>query len=490
MGKLIFEKDNKVPCSYIRKPDLDIKEPSNFIPKEFLRKELNLPSPGELEVVRHYANLSELNFCVDKNFYPLGSCTMKYNPKINEELANLENFLNIHPYQDNKDLQGALELIYNLEKILCEITGMSRFTFQPSSGAQGELTGLLMIKKYHKIKKNKKYKVIVPVSSHGTNPASIAMCGYEAVNVETTKDGLVDIDKLNNLVDESVAAMMLTNPNTLGLFEEDILKIKDIIHKVGAFLYYDGANFNALLGITKPSIMGFDIIHLNLHKTFSTPHGCGGPGLGAVGVSKEFVDFLPVPIVDKKGEKFYLNYNIKNTIKRVRSFVCNFSVLVKAYSYLLRLGSNGLSDIAYFAVLNANYIKERLKQYYELASEKPCMHEVVFSCKKQKEKGITAFDIAKSLIDYGIHPPTIYFPLIVKEAIMIEPTETENRKTLDYFIDAMIKINEEIDKNPDKIKNSPHKAPVRRVDEVKAARELDLAYKPKDFPNFCDNRDV
>ncbi|MEM7816521.1 MAG: aminomethyl-transferring glycine dehydrogenase subunit GcvPB [Candidatus Aenigmatarchaeota archaeon] len=477
--KLIFEKGTiSQSTNYIPKPSIPIYPPKNFIDKEFLRDELNLPSLGELEVIRHYTNLATLNFSVDANFYPLGSCTMKYNPKINEELANFENFLNLHPYQKEKYFQGALELIYNLEKLLCEITGMARFSFQASSGAQGELIGMLIIKKYHQMKGNKKTKVIIPDSSHGTNPATSAMCGYQTLVVESTPDGLIDLERLKNLLDKEVAAIMLTNPNTLGIFEENILKIAEMVHKVGGLLYYDGANFNPLLGITTPALMGFDLIHLNLHKTFSAPHGCGGPGAGAVGVRKELVDFLPVPIVDKKRNNFYFNYNLKHSIGKVRSFYGNFIVLIKAYAYILRLGRNGLLRVAQNSILNANYLKEKLKNHFIIASPKPCMHEVVISCIKQKEKGITALDIAKRLIDYGIHPPTMYFPLIVKEALMIEPTETENKATLDNFIEVMLKILKEIEENPENFKNTPLNAPVKRVDEVRAARYLDLRWYP------------
>lgn len=478
--KVIFDKTSEGrKTGYIKKPAISLKKPGELLPQDTLRADLNLPSLGELDVVRHYTNLSRLNLSVDTNFYPLGSCTMKYNPKINEELAALSGFLNIHPYQQEDCIQGALELIYGLEKLLCEITGMDRFTFQASSGAQGELTGMLMIRQYHKLNKNKKRKVIVPDSSHGTNPATSSMCGYETVVVESKADGLIDLDKLKKVLDNEVAAIMLTNPNTLGLFEENILEISEMIHKAGGLLYYDGANFNPLLGITNPALMGFDVIHLNLHKTFSTPHGCGGPGAGAVGVNGKLLDFLPCPLVDKKDDKFYFNYKIKHSIGKLRAFYGNFSVLVRAYAYLLRLGKEGLPRVAQNATLNANYIKAKLKSQYNTASDKPSMHEVVFSCVKQKEKGISALDIAKRIIDFDMHPPTMYFPLIAKEALMVEPTETENKETLDYFIDTMLKINKEIDENPQELKDAPHRTPVKRVDEVKAARNPDLRWKPK-----------
>ncbi len=476
--KLIFDRNKSLEEStYVRQPDIPICDPQDFLPQEVLRKDISLPEVGELDVVRHFLSLASLNFSVDTNFYPLGSCTMKYNPKINEKVASLQGFTNIHPYQNPENLQGALELIYDFEQLLCEITGMKRFTFQPSSGAQGELAGMLMIKKFHQVNGNEKTKVIIPDSAHGTNPATASMCGYQTVVVESNSDGLVDIDKLKSLVDDKVAAIMLTNPNTLGLFEENILEISEIIHKAGGLLYYDGANFNPLLGITKPSLMGFDVIHLNLHKTFSTPHGCGGPGAGVVGVLESLVQYLPVPLVSKVDNKFYIDYDVENSIGRGRSFYGNFGVLIRAYAYILRLGKDGLLGVAHNSVLAANYVKEKLKNHYEIVYPKKCMHEVVLSCCKQKEKGASALDIAKRLIDFGIHPPTMYFPLIVKEALMVEPTETESRKTLDDFIKAMIDIDKEIDTDLEKVKNSPHTMPVKRVDEVRAARFPDLRWK-------------
>ncbi|MBU1121379.1 MAG: aminomethyl-transferring glycine dehydrogenase subunit GcvPB [Candidatus Omnitrophota bacterium] len=475
--KLIFEKGSEGrKNSYVKKPSFDIVEPNQIIPEKFLRQDLPLPSLGEFEVVRHYTNLANLNFSLDANFYPLGSCTMKYNPKVNEELASLDGFIKLHPYQREDTIQGALELIYSLEDILCEITGMKKFTFQASSGAQGEFIGMAIIKKYHDSKGSRRSKVIVPDSSHGTNPATAALCGYDVVVVDSNDKGLVDLDKLAKLVDDDTAAIMLTNPNTLGLFEENICQISELIHKKGGLLYYDGANFNPLLGITNPVLMGFDVMHLNFHKTFSTPHGCGGPGAGAVGVVPELVDFLPIPVVAKKNNKFYFDYKIKHTIGRVRSFYGNFSVLIKAYVYLLMLGKEGLLRVAQNSVINANYIKEKLKGHYSLAYNSRCMHEVVFSCDKQKEKGVSALDISKRLLDYKIHPPTMYFPLIVKEALMVEPTETESKDTLDYFIKVMIEIDKEINQNPDKLKNSPHTMPVKRVNEVAAARFPNLKY--------------
>lgn len=476
--KLIFQIDNGSKNSaYIAKSLVPPVKPEDVFGQNFLRKELNLPQLGELEVIRHYSQLAKLNFSVDTHFYPLGSCTMKYNPKINECLAGLEGFKAIHPYQEPQAVQGALELIYHLNMLLCEITGMKQFSFQASSGAQGELAGLLMIRKFHEAAGNKKTKVIIPDSAHGTNPATASMCGYEVVVVDSDQEGLVDVEKLRAIVDDQCAAIMLTNPNTLGLFEENILAIAEIIHQKGGLLYYDGANFNPLLGITNPAKMGFDVIHLNLHKTFSTPHGCGGPGSGAVGVGQRLLDYLPTPIVAKKDDSYYLNYSLNNSIGPLRTFYGNFTVLVRAYSYILRLGKEGLLKVAKTAVVNANYIKEKLKAYYTLAYDKPCMHEVVFSAQRQKEKGALSLDIAKRLIDYGIHPPTVYFPLIVKEALMIEPTETESKKTLDEFIRVMITIDKEIEENLYKVKNAPYKAPIKRADEVQAARFPEVRWK-------------
>jgi glycine dehydrogenase subunit 2 len=477
--KLIFEKSKgSRHTDYVNEPTLSLCQLKDYLPEELLREELDLPSLSEPEVIRHYLGLAELNFSVDTNFYPLGSCTMKYNPKINESLAALEGFCGIHPYQSQEDTQGALEIMYELEQLLCRLTGMSRFSLQPSSGAQGELTGMLMIRKYHQSGGKKKTKVIIPDSAHGTNPATATMCGYQVLTVESTPEGLVDIAKLEKIADSNVAAIMLTNPNTLGLFEERILEISRIIHSQGGLLYYDGANLNPLLGITTPASMGFDVVHLNLHKTFSTPHGCGGPGAGVVGANETLKDFLPVPLVGKKGEKFCLDYELKNSIGRVRSFYANFLVLVKAFVYLKRLGSAGLLKAARASVVNANYLKAKLKDHYQVAYPRQCMHEVVFSCQRQKEKGALALDVAKRLIDFGIHPPTMYFPLIVKEALMVEPTECENKQTLDYFVQALIAIDNQIESDCRAVCDAPHNAAVERVDEVRAARFPEVRWYP------------
>jgi glycine dehydrogenase subunit 2 len=448
------------------------------IPKNLKRtKPARLPQISEPQLIRHYNNISKKNFGVDNGFYPLGSCTMKYNPKINEEISRLENFVNIHPYQDEKDIQGALQLMYELDVLLCEITGMDKFTLQPSAGAHGELTGLFIINAHHRGKGNKRKNIIIPDSAHGTNPASVTMAGYNVITVDSDEKGKVDIKKLSKLLDKNTAGLMLTNPNTLGLFDENILKISEMIHDAGGLVYYDGANLNAIMGIAKPGDMGFDIVHLNLHKTFSTPHGGGGPGSGPIGVKKELSKFLPVPTVEVNSKgRYYLNYDKKDSIGKVKAFYGNFNVLIKAYSYILSLGAQGLKKVSQLAVLNANYLKKNLNKYYYLPYPEICMHEFVISAIWQKEKGIRALDIAKRLMDFGFHPPTIYFPLIVKEALMIEPTETENKETLDMFIKAMKKIAKEANENPEILKSAPHKTPVKRLDEVKAAKDLILKY--------------
>ncbi len=478
--KLIFDKGRKGRIG-VSLPECDIKEIniSEHLPGHLIRKDIkDMPSLNELEVIRHYTKLSQRNFSIDTNFYPLGSCTMKYNPKVHEKIASFSGFTDIHPLQSEDTVQGALEIIWKLEEALCEITGMKKFTFQPSAGAHGELTAMFIVDKYFKNKNDYRKKVLVPDSSHGTNPASANMCGFIVEEVKTNFEGGIDLADLKEKINDTVACLMLTNPNTLGLFEKDILKVQDIVHKKGALLYYDGANLNALLGKAKPGDMGFDIVHLNLHKTFSTPHGGGGPGSGPVGVVEELIEFLPVPLIDKKNGKFVFNYKVNNSIGKVRAFYGNFGVLVKAYAYIYGLGAEGLKQIANISVLNANYILNKLEKVYNCKYNRNCMHELVLSALKQKNKGINALDIAKRLIDYGIHPPTMYFPLIVKEALMIEPTETESKETLDYFINVMIKIAKEAENNPELLHNAPHNTFVSRVDEVKAAREPNLRWYP------------
>ena len=466
----IFEKDikslkeNKKECT--------------CIDKSLLREQpLNLPQVTELEAMRHFKELSDKNFCIEKGFYPLGSCTMKYNPKVNEYLANLENFLNIHPLASEEDTQGSLELMYNLQEALKEITGMSAITLQPAAGAHGELTGMMIVKKYFEVKGENRKKVIIPDSAHGTNPASAHTCGFDIVEIKSNEKGQVDIEALKAVLDKDVAAIMMTNPNTLGIYEENVLEISKIMHENGSLLYYDGANFNAIMGHTNPKEMGFDVVHLNLHKTFSTPHGGGGPGAGPVGVVEELKEFLPTPVVEFDGEKYYKNYNLKHSIGQVKAFYGNFSVLVKAYAYILLCGKN-LKLATEDAVLNANYVKEKLKDYYKLPYDEPCMHEFVISADNQKEEfGVTALNIAKRLMDYDIHPPTIYFPLIVHEAMMIEPTESETKHVLDNFIDVMIKIAQEAKENSEMVKSAPETTIVKKIDETLAARKPDLSFK-------------
>lgn len=471
--KTIFEKSNGVEGIGFGECKL-----GDYLPQVLLRKEaVGLPQLSEMEVMRHYKELSDRNFCIEKGFYPLGSCTMKYNPKVNELLASLEGFVNLHPLQDDEDAQGALELMYNLQEELKKITGMDAVTLQPAAGAHGELTGMMVIKKYFEVKgETKRKKVIVPDSAHGTNPASAKMCGFDIVEVKSNSKGQVDVESLKSLLDDEVAAIMMTNPNTLGIFEENVLEISKLMHDNGSLLYYDGANFNAIMGWTNPALMGFDVVHLNLHKTFATPHGGGGPGAGPVGVKSFLKEFLPVPSIEFDGNKYYRNYNVEHTIGKVRSFYGNFGVLVRAYAYILMMGKN-LKLASADAVLNANYIKEKLKGVYELPYDEPCMHEFVLSGEKQHHQGVSTLGIAKRLMDSNCHPPTVYFPLIVHEAIMIEPTESESKEVLDGFIDTMLKIAKEIEENPEEVLKSPQTTPIKKVDETLAARHPDLTYK-------------
>lgn len=478
-NKLVFEISKEGRKAYSL-PPCDVEEINldNIIPASFLRdKEAELPEVSEVDVVRHYTNLSNKNYGVDTGFYPLGSCTMKYNPKINEDVAALDGFSNIHPLQPVETVQGALELMYELDNMLSEITGMERVTLQPAAGAHGELTGLMLIKAYHQSRNdNKRNKIIVPDSAHGTNPASAAVAGFEIVEIESDKNGAVNLERLKTVLSDEIAGLMLTNPSTLGLFEKNIKQIADLVHEAGGLLYYDGANANAIMGIARPGDMGFDVIHLNLHKTFSTPHGGGGPGSGPVGVKSELVKFLPVPIVEKKGDSYILDYDRPSSIGKIKSFYGNFGVAVKAYAYILSMGADGLKEASQKAVLNANYIMEKLKKYYNLPINQVCKHEFVLSGLLEDDNHVSTLDVAKRLLDYGYHPPTIYFPLIVDNAIMIEPTETESLETLDSFIEIMIKIAKEAKENPDIVKSAPHDTVVRRIDEVKAARSLILKW--------------
>ncbi len=478
---LIFEKS--IPGrEAFSLPECDVpqKAINELYPSELLReKPANLPEVSEVDVIRHFTALSKRNHGVDSGFYPLGSCTMKYNPKINEDAAALPGFEKIHPYQDPKSVQGALELMYNIDMMLSEITGMDRVVLQPAAGAHGELAGLMIIKAYHEYRHDfKRKKIVIPDTAHGTNPASAAVAGFDVIEVKSAADGGVDLESLKKAMSDEVAGLMLTNPNTLGLFDKNIGLIADIVHRAGGLLYYDGANANAILGISRPGDMGFDVVHLNLHKTFSTPHGGGGPGSGPVGVKRQLIDFLPGPLVEKGKDGFYLDYERPLSIGRVKAFYGNFGVVVRAYAYILTMGAKGLKEVSETAVLNANYIKVKLKDYYNLPYDTACMHEVVFSGQKQKELGVSTLDIAKRLLDFGYHPPTIYFPLIVKECMMIEPTETESRETLDEFIAAMVQIAGEAENDPGLVRGAPYTTAVTRLDEAKAARNPVLSYVP------------
>jgi len=472
--KTIFEKSNNIDGITLCDETIDTK----FLNPKFLRTEdCGLPQLSELEVMRHYKELSDLNFCIEKGFYPLGSCTMKYNPKVNEVLASLEGFANLHPSQDDEDCQGALELMFKLQEALKTVTGMDAITLQPAAGAHGELTGMMVIKKYFEVKGEKRTKVIVPDSAHGTNPASAALCGFDIVSVKSNEKGQVDVEDLKTLLNNDIAAIMMTNPNTLGIYEENVLEISKLMHANGSLLYYDGANFNAIMGHTNPKLMGFDVVHLNLHKTFATPHGGGGPGAGPVGVVENLKEFLPIPVIEFDGDKYFRNYGLEHSIGNVRDFFGSFGVLVKAYAYILMMGKN-LKEASENAVLNANYLKEKLKKYYTLPYDVKCMHEFVLSGEDLKhEHGVSTLNIAKALMDENTHPPTVYFPLIVHEAMMIEPTESETKERMDEFVDVMIKIYKEATTNPEKVIAAPHSTPVRKIDETLAARRPDLSFK-------------
>ena len=470
---IIFEKSCSVDG--VNVSDID-DEPMGISSDKLRTSAIGLPQLSELEVMRHYKELGDKNFCVESGMYPLGSCTMKYNPKVNEYLASLEGFTDLHPLMPDEDSQGALQLMYNLQEALKQISGMSAVTLQPAAGAHGELTGMMIIKKYFESIGENRTKVIIPDSAHGTNPASAMMCGFQIVQVKSNDKGLVDVNHLREIVDGDVAAIMMTNPNTLGLFEEEVLEIADIMHQNGSLLYYDGANLNAIMGYTNPAIMNFDVCHMNLHKTFSTPHGGGGPGVGPVGVVEKLKKFLPKPTIEFDGEKYYRNYDMPESIGKVKAFSGNFGILVRAYAYILMMGVN-LKHASADAVLNANYVMKKLKGAYDIAYDEHCMHEFVICGEKQKHEGASTLYIAKRLMDYGFHPPTVYFPLIVHEALMIEPTETEVKKRLDDFVDVMLKIADEIKSNPEVVLSAPHSAPIKKVDETQAARHPDLKYE-------------
>lgn len=477
--KLIFDL-SRTGKQGVRLPELDVTKQEHNIPARYLRKgAIGLPEVSEPEVVRHFVNLSAKNHHIDRGFYPLGSCTMKYNPKINEATCRLPGFTSIHPFQDADQAQGALRLMVELSEMLVEITGMDGVTLQPAAGAHGELTGLLLMRAYHESKGDPRKKVIIPDSAHGTNPASIITAGYEVVQIPSGVDGLIDLDRLQAVLDEQVAAMMITNPNTLGLFESQILKVAEAVHSVGAQLYMDGANLNALLGITRSGDMHFDVVHLNLHKTFSTPHGGGGPGSGPVAVKKHLLPFLPGPIPKREKDRYIWGESSPFSIGKVGSFYGNFGVFVRAYTYIRMMGCDGLRKVAEHAVINANYLRRLLEPYFSLPYSQTPMHEVVFSGDNLKEYGVKTTDVAKRLLDYGFHAPTIYFPLIVHEALMIEPTETESKDTLDAFVEAMMKITQEAKDNPDLLRGAPYTTPVSRLNEAAAARSLNIAYRPE-----------
>jgi glycine dehydrogenase subunit 2 len=474
---LIFEVSASGKRAF-RLPKLDVPEKKANLAGLPLRADIEgFPQVSEIEVVRHFTRLSQANFCVDTNFYPLGSCTMKYNPKVNEKVAQLETFLFSHPQAPQDLVQGNLEILKSMEDFLCEITGMEAFTLQPSAGAQGELVGMMLIHAYLKDKGNPRNVVLIPDSAHGTNPSSAHICGYRVQEIKSNVGGTIDLAGLSRQMTEDVAALMITNPNTLGVFESNILKIAKIVHSQGGLLYMDGANMNALLGKFRPGDMGVDVIHLNLHKTFSTPHGGGGPGAGPVGVKKNLVPYLPIPVVGKGPAGYVFDHDRPKSIGRVRSSQANFLVIIKALAYILSLGAEGLKEIAEIAVLNSNYLRKSLEDVYHLKYSAPTLHECVFSDKFQKEHGVQNVDIAKRLIDYGLHPPTMSFPLIVPGALMVEPTETESKRDLDLFIEAMKKIAREAVETPEVVTSAPHASLVRRLDETSAARNPVLRWQ-------------
>ena len=479
--KLIYDKSIKGRKG-VRLPDCSVPPHKAKIPAA-LRRETpaELPEVSELEVVRHYTNLSRKNFSIDTNFYPLGSCTMKYNPKVCESISKNDGFARLHPLLPQLRnggilTQGALKVLYESERLFAEITGMAEMTMQPMAGAHGELTGVMLIAAYHKSKGNNKKRILIPDSAHGTNPASAAIAGYSVTTIPSDKLGVMDFNAFKNELSDDVAGVMLTSPNTLGLFNKNVAEICRLIHSIDGLAYYDGANLNALVGRIRPGDLGFDVVHLNLHKTFATPHGGGGPGAGAVGVVEKLRKFLPISKLIKRDDGTYaLDYNAEDSIGYISAFYGNFAVILRAYAYLLMLGSDGLREVSENAVLAANYVRVKLKKYYDLPYDRICMHECVFSAEKQMEQGVHALDIAKGLIDLGFHPPTVYFPLIVKEALMIEPTETESKEELDAFIDAMIKITNIAETNPNALHKAPVTTPVGRLDEVAAVKEMNLS---------------
>ncbi|MDO5552976.1 MAG: aminomethyl-transferring glycine dehydrogenase subunit GcvPB [Planctomycetia bacterium] len=481
---LLFEKNSKgsnsfrFPLQELPEIDLQATLPENH----WRTTDLGIPELPEVEAVRHFTELSTRAFGVDSGMYPLGSCTMKYNPKINELLANLPGFTNVHPYQPEETVQGALELLYELQLMLADIGGMDQFTLQPAAGAHGEMTGIMILRTWHKSQGNDEQRnvILVPDSAHGTNPATASVVGYKVREVKSNEFGRVSLDDLKAKLDDHVAGLMLTNPNTLGLFETDIEEIAKLVHEAGGLLYYDGANLNAIMGMSRPGDMGFDIVHFNLHKTFATPHGGGGPGAGAVGVKEFLTPFLPVPhIIKRKDGSYGFDYNRPQSIGKVKTFYGNFGVCVKAYAWIKSVGPHGLRDACQHAVLNANYLRHELADDYEIPFNVLCKHEFVATSARQKEAGIHTLDIAKRLMDFGYHPPTIYFPLIVPEAMMFEPTETESKERLDQFIAAMKQIAEECRTTPELVHGAPHTTVIGRVDDTRAARHPVLQYKPE-----------
>jgi glycine dehydrogenase subunit 2 len=473
---LIFERSVPRRRGYALPPCEAPSRPlGELVPEEHLRRETaKLPEVSELDVVRHFTRLSQLNFSVDTQCYPLGSCTMKYNPKLNDWIASWPPFAFAHPFQPASHVQGLLRLLWELEQLLCRITGMAAFTLQPAAGAQGELTGLKIIRAFHR--RRSRATILIPDSAHGTNPASAALSGFRVVELKSGADGLIDVAELKAKISDDVAALMLTNPNTLGLFEREIRAITSLCHEHGALVYLDGANMNALLGIVRPGDMGVDLLQVNLHKTFSTPHGGGGPGAGPVGVAKALEDFLPAPRLRKAGNRFRWDDRAKRSIGRVHGFYGNVGVLVRAYAYIRTLGREGLERTSRAAIINANYLKERLSGTFPVPFDRHCLHEFVASLKPLKARGVTAWDVAKRLLDYGFYAPTVYFPGVVEEAFMVEPTETESKETLDAFADALIRIDQEARTQPELLKRAPQRLRVSRLDEVRAARELDLRW--------------
>ncbi|PID00409.1 aminomethyl-transferring glycine dehydrogenase subunit GcvPB [Sporosarcina sp. P29] len=482
---LIFEVSKPGRIGYSL-PELDVPEVdvASILSQGVIRTEdAELPEVSELDIMRHYTALSNRNHGVDTGFYPLGSCTMKYNPKINEAVARFPGFARVHPLQDESTVQGALEVAYDLQEHLAEITGMPQVTLQPAAGAHGEWTALMMIRAFHEANGDtQRTKVLVPDSAHGTNPASATVAGFDTVTVKSNEKGLVDLEDLKSKVGPDTAALMLTNPNTLGLFEEDILEMAATVHGVGGKLYYDGANLNAVMSKARPGDMGFDAVHLNLHKTFTGPHGGGGPGSGPVGVTDELAAFLPKPVIEKVDDRFVLNYDVPQSIGRVKPYYGNFGIYLRAYTYIRSMGPDGLKAVTEYAVLNANYMMRRLEPYFDLPYTQHCKHEFVLSGRRQKKLGARTLDMAKRLLDFGYHPPTIYFPLNVEEAMMIEPTETESKETLDNFIEAMIQIAKEVEENPEIVQEAPHTTVIGRLDETKAARKPVLRYIKEQSP--------